>query len=70
MSKLTAASSISGSFSKSIAPRRCGCGYIVADWGLISRMLAIKSDAGSGALEQMVLGEFCPAHFDQATCRS
>ncbi len=27
-------------------------------------MLAIKSDAGSGALEQMVLGEFCPAHFD------
>ena len=27
-------------------------------------MLAIKTDAGSGALEQMVLGEFCPAHFD------
>jgi 2-aminoadipate transaminase len=40
-------------------------GYIVADWSLISRMLAIKTDAGSGALEQMVLGEFCPAHFDQ-----
>ena len=39
-------------------------GYIVAEWALISRMLAIKTDAGSGALEQMVLGEFCPAHFD------
>src|SRR5580700_11037797 len=52
-----------GSFSKSIAPA-LRVGYIVADWGLIARMLAIKSDAGSGALEQMVLGEFCPAHFD------
>src|SRR6202163_3139008 len=52
-----------GSFSKSIAPA-LRVGYIVADWSLISRMLAIKTDAGSGALEQMVLGEFCPAHFD------
>jgi 2-aminoadipate transaminase len=52
-----------GSFSKSIAPA-LRVGYIVADWSLISRMLAIKSDAGSGALEQMVLGEFCPAYFD------
>jgi 2-aminoadipate transaminase len=52
-----------GSFSKSIAPA-LRVGYIVADWSLISRMLAIKSDAGSGALEQMVLGEFCPKHFD------
>ncbi len=54
-----------GSFSKSIAPA-LRVGYIVADWSLISRMLAIKSDAGSGALEQMVLGEFCPAHFDSS----
>src|SRR5579862_5022113 len=53
-----------GSFSKSIAPA-LRVGYIVADWSLISRMLAIKTDAGSGALEQMVLGEFCPAHFDE-----
>jgi len=51
-----------GSFSKSIAPA-LRVGYIVADWSLLSRMLAIKTDAGSGALEQMVLGEFCPAHF-------
>jgi 2-aminoadipate transaminase len=52
-----------GSFSKSIAPA-LRVGYIVADWSLLSRMLAIKTDAGSGALEQMVLGEFCPPHFD------
>src|SRR4249920_3472816 len=47
-----------GSFSKSIAPA-LRVGYIVADWDLIARMLAIKTDAGSGALEQMVLAEFC-----------
>jgi 2-aminoadipate transaminase len=52
-----------GSFSKSIAPA-LRVGYIVADWSLLARMLPLKTDAGSGALEQMVLGEFCPAHFD------
>jgi 2-aminoadipate transaminase len=52
-----------GSFSKSIAPA-LRVGYIVADWSLLSRMQSIKADAGSGALEQMVLGEFCPAYFD------
>jgi 2-aminoadipate transaminase len=52
-----------GSFSKSIAPA-LRVGYIVAEWALLSRMLAIKTDAGSGALEQMVLGEYCAAHFD------
>ena len=52
-----------GSFSKSIAPA-LRVGYIVAEWNLLARMLTLKTDAGSGALEQMVLGEFCPAHFD------
>jgi len=52
-----------GSFSKSIAPA-LRVGYIVAEWNLLARMLALKTDAGSGALEQMVLGEFCAAHFD------
>jgi Aminotransferase class I and II len=46
-----------GSFSKSIAPA-LRVGYIVARWDLLSRMLALKTDAGSGALEQMVLAEF------------
>jgi 2-aminoadipate transaminase len=51
-----------GSFSKSIAPA-LRVGYIVARWDILSRMLALKTDAGSGALEQMVLAEFCTAHF-------
>jgi len=51
-----------GSFSKSIAPA-LRIGYIVADWDLISRMLPLKTDAGTGALEQMVLAEYCTPHF-------
>jgi 2-aminoadipate transaminase len=51
-----------GSFSKSIAPA-LRVGYIVAGWSVLSRMLALKTDAGSGALEQMVLAEYCVPHF-------
>ena len=53
-----------GSFSKSIAPA-LRVGYIVARWDMLSRMLAIKTDAGSGALEQMVLAEYCTPHFTE-----
>ncbi len=52
-----------GSFSKSIAPA-LRIGYLVAGWPLMSRILAIKSDGGSGAIEQMILAEYCPDHFD------
>ncbi|MDP1674392.1 MAG: PLP-dependent aminotransferase family protein [Burkholderiales bacterium] len=51
-----------GSFSKTVAPA-LRVGYIVAPWSVMSRMLAIKTDAGSGALEQMVLAEYCTANF-------
>ncbi len=51
-----------GSFSKSIAPA-LRVGYIAANWDVLSRMLALKTDAGSGALEQMVLAEYCAPHF-------
>jgi 2-aminoadipate transaminase len=51
-----------GSFSKSVAPA-LRVGYIVASWEILSRALALKTDAGSGALEQMVLAEFCKPHF-------
>ncbi|MCW5623344.1 MAG: PLP-dependent aminotransferase family protein [Burkholderiales bacterium] len=52
-----------GSFSKSVAPA-LRIGYLVADWPVMSRILAIKSDGGSGALEQMALAEYCEQHFD------
>ncbi len=52
-----------GSFSKSIAPA-LRIGYVVAEWDVLSRMLPVKRDLGSGALEQMVLAEYCTAHFD------
>jgi 2-aminoadipate transaminase len=51
-----------GSFSKSIAPA-LRVGYIVAPWPLMSRMLPLKTDAGSGQIEQMVLAEYCQPHF-------
>jgi 2-aminoadipate transaminase len=51
-----------GSFSKTIAPA-LRVGYVVAPWDVMSRMLALKTDAGSGALEQMLLAEYCTRNF-------
>jgi 2-aminoadipate transaminase len=51
-----------GSFSKSIAPA-LRVGFIVAPLAMLSRMLTLKTDAGSGALEQMALAEYCAPHF-------
>ena len=31
---------------------------------ILARILGLKQDAGSGALEQMVLAEYCRRHFD------
>ncbi|QCI64006.1 PLP-dependent aminotransferase family protein [Phreatobacter stygius] len=53
-----------GSFSKSLAPA-LRVGYIVADWQVLSRILATKTDAGSGALEQMVVAEYVERNFDR-----
>ena len=36
---------------------------VVAPWEVMSRMLPLKTDAGSGALEQMVLSEYCARSF-------
>lgn len=52
-----------GSFSKSIAPA-LRVGYIVADWVVLSRILPLKTDGGTGALEQMVLAEYLAGPFD------
>jgi 2-aminoadipate transaminase len=51
-----------GSFSKSIAPA-LRVGYIVGDWPVISQLLALKTDGGTGALEQLILAEYCVNHF-------
>ena len=51
-----------GSFSKTIAPA-LRVGFIVAPWSLMSRLLPLKTDAGSGGLEQMMLAEYCEARF-------
>lgn len=46
-----------GSFSKSIAPA-LRVGYVVAEWSVLSRLLALDPGAGNGALEQMTLAGF------------
>jgi len=51
-----------GSFSKTIAPA-LRVGFLLAPWSLMSRILPLKTDAGSGGLEQMMLAEYCAAHF-------
>lgn len=52
-----------GSFSKSIAPA-LRVGFIVAPWAVMSRILALKTDAGTGALEQMAVAAFAAEQFD------
>lgn len=51
-----------GSFSKSIAPA-LRVGYVIADEHVLRQLVALKTDAGTGALEQLALGEFCPTNF-------
>jgi 2-aminoadipate transaminase len=53
-----------GSFSKSIAPA-IRLGYVVADWSVLGRMTANKSDGGTGALDQMITAVYCEGNFDK-----
>ncbi|WP_375460841.1 PLP-dependent aminotransferase family protein [uncultured Enterovirga sp.] len=53
-----------GSFSKSLAPA-LRIGYVVAPWDVLGRLVASKTDAGSGALEQMVVAEYVTREFDR-----
>jgi 2-aminoadipate transaminase len=52
-----------GTFSKTVAPA-LRVGYLVAHWDVMKHVMPLKTDAGSGALEQMVLAEYLPKHFD------
>ncbi len=51
-----------GSFSKSLAPA-LRVGYMVAEWSVLSRAIALKSDGGTGALDQMVIAEYFSSHY-------
>jgi 2-aminoadipate transaminase len=51
-----------GTFSKTVAPA-LRVGWIVARWPLMGHLLSLKVDGGTGALEQMVLAQWCPQHF-------
>ncbi len=53
-----------GSFSKSLAPA-LRLGYIVAEWEIMSRLLPLKGDSGTGALDQMVVAEYFSKNFDK-----
>ncbi|HUA54239.1 MAG TPA: PLP-dependent aminotransferase family protein [Candidatus Sulfotelmatobacter sp.] len=52
-----------GSFSKSLAPA-LRVGYVVAPWPILSRMVACKTDGGTGAIEQMVIAEYFGGEFE------
>ena len=52
-----------GSFSKSVAPA-LRVGYIIADEPIVRQLVALKTDAGTGSLEQLALAEYCPSNFD------
>jgi len=51
-----------GSFSKTLGPA-LRVGYAIAEWPILSRILALKNDAGSGAIDQMVVAEYFSHHF-------
>jgi 2-aminoadipate transaminase len=52
-----------GSFSKSLAPA-LRLGYLIADWPVMGRILSLKGDGGTGAMEQMLVAEYFGRHFD------
>ena len=53
-----------GSFSKSLAPA-LRLGYLVARWELMSRLLPLKGDSGTGALDQMIAAEYFSKNFER-----
>jgi 2-aminoadipate transaminase len=53
-----------GSFSKTLAPA-LRLGYLVADWPIMGQLLALKGDAGTGVVEQMLVAEYFGKHFEE-----
>lgn len=52
-----------GSFSKTLAPA-LRVGYALADASVLARLVALKTDNGTGALDQMVVAEYFSRDFD------
>ncbi len=52
-----------GSFSKSLGPG-VRLGYVVASWEVMSRLLSCKADAGTGVMDQMIVGEYFSNHYE------
>ena len=52
-----------GSFSKTLAPA-LRAAYAVAPWPVLSRLVSLKTDGGTGAVEQMLVAEYFGKHFD------
>ena len=46
-----------GSFSKSLGPG-IRLGYVVASWDVMSRLISRKNDAGTGVMDQMIVGDY------------
>jgi 2-aminoadipate transaminase len=53
-----------GSFSKSLAPA-LRLGYIIAPWEIMRRLLPLKGDSGTGALDQMIVAEYFSKNFEK-----
>ena len=53
-----------GSFSKSLGPG-LRLGYIVASWDVMSRLISRKTDAGTGVMDQMIVGDYFSKHYDE-----
>ena len=53
-----------GSFSKSLSPSM-RLAYFVAPWEVLSRMLACKTDGGTGALGQLIVADFFQNHYEE-----
>ena len=53
-----------GSFSKTLAPA-LRIGYLVADWPVMSRLMPLKTDAGTGAVEQLIIADYFGSRFHE-----
>jgi 2-aminoadipate transaminase len=52
-----------GTLSKTLAPA-LRVAYLTAPWPVLSQIVSLKSDGGTGALDQMVAAEYFASHFE------